>query len=137
MDSIASEPVPCPNCGSRKARWRNRRPYDILFTWLRSFADASLATILGGGWARSAGRRYSAPDEVYDRARAAYELKVGFVTAARFWRCPDCKQRGQIFSGLDDVLSTRRAHLASIENGIRGHLGGIGDPVDRDGIPDD
>jgi hypothetical protein len=65
-----------------------------------------------------------------------YEMKVGLITASRFWRCPDCKQKGQVFTDLDAALTTGRAGLASIEDQVVGNLGGVSDPIDRDGLSD-
>ena len=140
MDSVAREPVPCPNCGSRNVRWRNRRPYDVLLTWARYFADTVLSVIFtrGAQPALGYGSDHHARSEIfalrYRRQRAAYEASVGLTTADRFWRCPDCKQRGQVFCGLDTQLTSLRADLASTEDRIVGDLGSVSNPVDRDGL---
>ena len=148
MDSIASPPVPCPNCGFRNVRWRNRRFYDVILTWLRYGVDNTLATVFSRGATTTTGTvagrepyvsnvlRSRIEAEEYDPARRMYEEKVGLTTARRFWRCPDCKKKGQVFTELDDALTTGRAGLASIEDQVVGRLGGVSDPIDRDGLSD-
>lgn len=144
MDPTTGRPTPCPNCGSTNARWRNRRLYDFVFTWTRFAADTVLSTLFVRGASPTADSRYvpewqlgsQAESWSYQRRRAAYESKVGLAVAKRFWRCPDCRQKGQVFSGLDETLTTDRAALASMEDRIVGDLGSIGSRVDRDGIPD-
>ena len=144
MYSIGDEAALCPSCRSRNVRWRNRRPYDVIFTWVRYFADAFLSTIFSRGATPTIGMRYGdrvlrsqASAELYKRARSAYEMRIGLTTADRFWRCPDCKQKGQVFSGIDEALTEGRAALASMEDDIRGGLGSVSTPVDRDGLSDD
>ena len=145
MYSIGDEAALCPNCRSRNVRWRNRRPYDVIFTWMRYFADAFLSMIFSRGATPTIGGRYGsdrvlrsqASARQYSLARGIYESKIGLTTAARFWRCPDCKQKGQVFSGIDGALTEGRAGLASMEDEITGSLGGVGTPVDRDGLSND
>jgi hypothetical protein len=145
MYSIGDEAVLCPNCRLRNVRWRNRRLYDVVFTWMRYFADAFLSMIFSRGATPTIGGRYGsdavlrsvASAELYDRARTAYEMKIGLTTADRFWHCPDCRQKGQVFSGIDDALTEGREALASMEDGITGGLGSVSTPVDRDGLSND
>ncbi len=156
MDPTTGRLAPCPNCGSTNVRWRNRRLYDFVFTWTRFAADTVLSTIfVGGASGRTTGGvsspyvAGSASPHVpewqlrnqpwaiqYNQQRSMYEAKVGLAVAKRFWRCPDCRQKGQVFSGLDETLTTDRAALASMEDRIVGDLGSISNRVDRDGIPD-
>jgi predicted RNA-binding Zn-ribbon protein involved in translation (DUF1610 family) len=143
MYSIGDEAALCPNCGSRNVRWRNRRFYDVILTWLRYFADAFLSMIFSRGATPTVGMPYGdrvlqsrVSAELYKRARSAYEMKIGLTTAVRFWRCPECKQKGQVFSGIDDALTEGRTALASVEDEITGGLGSVSTPVDRDGLSD-
>jgi hypothetical protein len=148
MYSIGDEAALCPNCRSRNVHWRNRRPYDVIFTWMRYFADAFLSMIFSRGATTTMGPTVGGQPYVsdvlrsridvkeYDPARSMYEMNVGLTTARRFWRCPDCRQKGQVFSGIDDALTEGRAGLASMEDEITGGFGSVSRPVDRDGLSD-
>jgi hypothetical protein len=149
MYSMGDQVSVCPLCGSRNVRWRNRRFYDVIFTWLRYGVENTLATVLTRGATTAtgpaAGREPYVSDvlrsrievEEYGPARRMYEEKIGLTTARRFWRCPDCRQKGQVFAGIDDTLTGGRATLASMEDEITGGLGSASTPVDRDGLSND
>jgi hypothetical protein len=76
----------CPNCGSPRVHWRKRRFYDVVFTWLA-------AGLLSAG-------AYGDYDETYmpavynDIGRQLDDASVNWTTPQRFWKCPDCGQRG-------------------------------------------
>jgi hypothetical protein len=86
----ASNDQLCPNCGSTNVRWRNRRFYDVLFTWCAE-AFYNSAVWSNDGCALI----YQVPPETYPQA-------VRYDTPHRFWRCLDCRRRGDEF----DVLRT-------------------------------
>jgi predicted RNA-binding Zn-ribbon protein involved in translation (DUF1610 family) len=128
----------CPNCGSANVRWRRRRPYDFVFTYVRWLIDLVAGRSLGATRATDLSAPYSERgSEVRVKAtryaveRTAYEERVGTMTAARFWRCPDCRQEGQVFEKLEGVIEERE-RLAGMQNEIAGKLAVINDPI-KDG----
>jgi hypothetical protein len=50
------------------------------------------------------------------------------MTALRFWRCPDCHQKGQTFKNLDGVVGERE-RLAGLEGEIDPLLGAADYPI--------
>jgi hypothetical protein len=75
----------CPNCGSQRVRWRKRRFYDVVFTWLA-------AGILSSGV-------YSQYDEAlwpqpYEYNEAVLNDGL-WITPRRYWKCRDCERRGE------------------------------------------
>lgn len=131
---------PCPSCGSLNVRWRRRRLYDIVFTYLRYLLDAAFG---GGEQTTTLDSAYS-PEGIKDRLRAAqyreergtYEARVGTTTASSFWKCPECGQRGQIFDTLDHLL-TERKRLVQTEEQIDENLGAVTHGLGPDAPPDD
>lgn len=116
---IASDP--CPNCGSSDIRWRRRRIYDVVLTWIRYALDSALGTffdptgsslpthvggasseeISGANWAGSR------PDVFrYPAKRQSFEERVGTLTAVRFWKCRTCRKRGEVFEDPTDLIGT-------------------------------
>lgn len=85
----------CPLCGSASVRWRGRRPYDVLLTWLR-YVGEMIAQALFRGEDR---HRYFDPEwlERQNFQNEYREAATGHKTPRRFWRCSACKQRGHAF----------------------------------------
>src|SRR5512135_188904 len=105
------EVVPCPNCGSRNVRWRNRRFYDVILTYARYLTDLVVSTLFGmgqtriaGGGSRSAGRA-NLQALAYSQSRQFYESRMGTKTATRFWKCPDCRKKGQVFGSIGGTVA--------------------------------
>jgi hypothetical protein len=76
----------CPNCGSPRVRWRKRRFYDVVLTWLA-------AGLLSAG-------AYGDYDETHswalynDLDPPIQDPSITWTTPRRFWNCPDCCERG-------------------------------------------
>ncbi len=128
----------CPNCGSPSVRWRRRRFHDVVFTYLRHSVDALLGTIFRGTGSTVTAREYSerwgeAQFDAfrYDQERRVDEHRVGTMTAARFWRCPACRQKGHVFEELDDVLE-RRQRLLGLQERLEDNFGTANHPIDHD-----
>jgi hypothetical protein len=51
--------------------WRNRRPYDVVFTWMRYFADSIPAAILSRKTFDTGGLNR----DLYDRVSSAHEIE--------------------------------------------------------------
>jgi hypothetical protein len=64
----------------------------------------------------------------YYEERELYEGRVGTMTAFRFWKCPDCHQKGQVFDNLDGVLGERE-RLVGLEGEIGTNLGAVNHPI--------
>ncbi|MDE3094742.1 MAG: hypothetical protein KGK07_01925 [Chloroflexota bacterium] len=135
LDSRAFEPKPCPLCDSTNVRWRRRRFYDVIRTYLRYIADRVVGAAFGGTRTTIIGPAYSdrASDArlasiEYREERNIYEDRVGTMTAPLFWKCPDCGRKGQVFDHLDGVLGERE-RLAGLEDRIEGGLGAVGNPI--------
>jgi hypothetical protein len=144
---------PCPMCGSSGVRWRRRRWYDVVRTWLASLAEHAVhfvlsksttsATIPG---ARSSGPTYIPDPKTermidnankvahYGKSREIYESELSFVTAARFWRCSACKREGHVFADPEGMVDFRES-LVEMEDEIVAQGGAAHNPIDRDGLP--
>jgi hypothetical protein len=129
---------PCPNCGSENVRWRTRRWYDVVFTYLRYAMDLTAGTLFG------AGRTSTVAGPVSERAarahldatqyrieRGVYEDRAGTMTARRFWKCRECRQKGQVFDGVERVTRARE-RLGELEEDIISNLGSVGSPIRGD-----
>lgn len=94
MVMIDTTTQPCPVCDSTNIRWRGRRLYDVPLTWARHFVE-----MLNMGASRQAmGMRRSRYADYPTHVRAeALQGRTGLRTATRFWRCRDCKNRGEVF----------------------------------------
>ena len=100
---MATDYGPCPNCGSRKVRWRERRFYDGVLNFFETMLTG--ATTIRTDDGISAMER-SAMDASFMRERGIQEQrgKMGRRTAELFWRCPDCKESGE--AAKADVLES-------------------------------
>jgi hypothetical protein len=76
----------CPNCSSSRVRWRKRRFYDVILTWL-------VAGLLSSGMYAQYDDM-SWPSAYYVAERPIENPSISWATPRRFWRCPDCGQRG-------------------------------------------
>ena len=130
---LAQTSEPCPDCGSNDVRWRRRRFYDVLLTYLRYLVD-SIATTgatkssVPGSILSDRANRARVVAHQYREARKLYEDRVGTKTASRFWKCRACGHRGQVFDDLDKVLAERQ-RLAGFEDTISGSMGSVNDPL--------
>jgi hypothetical protein len=91
IDAKTGQVRPCPICNSVNVRWRGRRPYDVPLTWSRHFIEMLFSSTMASTPRRSA--------RVY-RERLVGELleaRTGGRTATAFWRCPDCRNKGDVF----------------------------------------
>ena len=75
----------CPYCGSQRVRWRKRRFYDVVFTWLA-------AGMLSCGAYSQYDDTFWAPPREYNEAILNEAL---WITPRRFWKCRDCERRGE------------------------------------------
>ena len=93
IDSATGQPPPCPLCNSTRVRVRGRRVYDVPLTWARHFTEVLFSGLM------SSGKRSRRPVAEYrQRLRAEIlEANTGGRTPTRFWRCPECKHKGEIF----------------------------------------
>ena len=70
----------CPKCGSIEVRWRARRFYDVILTWIEaSLVTSALYPDCHGAWPFA----YGLPDD-------GPPPKPNYETPKRFWRCVDC-----------------------------------------------
>ncbi len=126
---------PCPNCGSPDGRWRRRRIFDVVLTWIRYAADNALGRFFGANKSTVAGGAYSErADEArldalrYSTERRIYETRVGTTTAVRFWKCPACRKKGEVFDEPADLIAGRD-HLVELEADIGDNLGAVSEPI--------
>jgi ssDNA-binding Zn-finger/Zn-ribbon topoisomerase 1 len=91
---MAKNTLICPNCGSKNVRWRNRRWYDGPLNFLETMFTGATAIRTDEGI--SAMER-SAMDSSFMRQRGIDEQRreMGRRTAELFWRCPDCRLKGE------------------------------------------
>jgi hypothetical protein len=85
---------PCPECGSRNVRWRKRRWYDGPLNFIETMLTGA-GTIRTDDGIDPMAR--SGMDSGFMRDRGVQETRrqMGRRTAELFWRCPDCKQKGE------------------------------------------
>lgn len=143
QDKLVGRAQVCPDCGSEAVRWRKRRIYDVVFTYLRYFADTIAGTVFGSTGASVPGSGYSERTNEgrvaaakYREERKLYEDRVGSMTASRFWKCRQCGHDGQVFGDIDNVLQTR-ARLESLEGTVSRNLGSVNRPIGGDEPPKD
>jgi hypothetical protein len=93
---MAKNKLICPNCGSRNIHWRNRRWYDGPLNFVE--------TMLAGGMTMRTDEGISAmersgmdPGFMRERGIDEQRREMGRRTAELFWRCPDCRQKGEAF----------------------------------------
>jgi hypothetical protein len=91
---------PCPNCGSEDVRWRGRRWYDVPLNFLRYIVEALLHTL---GFGSKSPSQYAPEFREALQHEKLYDDRMSAQTPRRFWRCPSCKQRGQVFDDLDEL----------------------------------
>jgi hypothetical protein len=85
----------CPICDSANVRWRGRRLYDVPLTWSRWFVEMFTLNLIRSTSPR---RVYRGPATVRRQLQQEHlEAQTGRKTATRFWRCPDCKNHGEVF----------------------------------------
>lgn len=93
----ATTTQPCPICNSANVRWRGRRPYDVPLTWGRWLGEL---LYMGSSRQALSMRRPGAGqyrDYRSNMRQEMLEARTGLTTATRFWRCPDCKNHGEVF----------------------------------------
>ncbi len=125
----------CPNCASTNVRWRRRRHYDVIFTYLRYLIDTIAGAVFGAGRTNTIGSSGSERATAaylraleYTQERQVYESRAGTMTASCFWKCPDCGQKGQVFDHVERVLEERE-HLVGMEGAIHRDLGSVSSPI--------
>jgi hypothetical protein len=86
----------CPNCQSRNVRYRKRRWYDGPLNFVE--------TMLSGATVMKTNDGIGPYAHSYMNARHMEERQVqevrkirGRPTAELFWKCPDCKSKGETF----------------------------------------
>ena len=75
----------CPDCGSTRIRWRKRRFYDVVFTWISAgmLSSGLYAQYDDGFWPTT-----------YDNDVMLAAASISWETPKRFSRCLDCGHRG-------------------------------------------
>ena len=98
---MATDYGPCPHCGSRRVRWRQRRFYDGVLNFFETMLTGA-TTIRTDD--RISPMERSGMDAGFLRERGIQEQrgKMGRHTAELFWHCPDCRESGE--SSNSDIL---------------------------------
>jgi hypothetical protein len=97
--AVTGKPDPCPNCGSEDARWRGRRWYDVALNFTRYVIEAFLHTL---GFGAKSPSQYAPEFSQALEHQKMYDDRMSAQTPRRFWRCPSCKQRGEVFDDLGE-----------------------------------
>ena len=110
---MAADYGPCPNCNSRKVRWRERRLYDGILNFFETMLTGATTIRTDDGISPM---ERSGMDASFMRDRGIQEQrgKMGRQTAELFWRCPDCKESGEAFKA--DVLESYSPRIVTKEN---------------------
>jgi hypothetical protein len=125
IDKATGQVEPCPMCGSREVRWRQRRWYDVLRTWLRWLVEAVLSAF-GGGRKSSYSPVIGDPQGYsYEAQVAAFDHRWSIQTPRSFWRCSDCRRRGYVFDPLD---GSEHRNVLEREDAIRAQGGSVSHP---------
>jgi hypothetical protein len=95
---MATDYGPCPHCGSRKVRWRQRRIYDDVLNFFETMLTGA-TTIRTDDGISPMMRSAMDPSFMRDRGIKEERTKMGRHTAELFWRCPACKETGEAFKG--------------------------------------
>jgi hypothetical protein len=85
---------PCPECGSRNVRWRKRRWYDGPLNFVETMLTGA-GTIRTDDGIDPMARSGMDAGFMRDRGIQDTRRQKGRRTAELFWRCPDCKQKGE------------------------------------------
>ena len=90
----------CPNCQSRNVKYRKRRWYDGPLNFVETMLSGATVIRTNDGIPPMA---HSYMDAKYMEQRQVQEHRkiLGRKTAELFWKCPDCKSKGETFE--DDV----------------------------------
>lgn len=124
-------PEPCPNCGSRNARWRKPRPLDVPLTWGAFMIDFVLG---GAGRDRATALPYgpgmpadSGTTATYGELKERFDMKVGLKVPEAFWRCPDCRKKGEVRDLAS--LGADIALISGMESAVSAEGGGVSDSI--------
>jgi hypothetical protein len=98
--AVTGKTDPCPNCGSQDVRWRGRRWYDIPLNFLRYIVEALLHTL---GFGSKSPSQYAPEFREALQHEKLYDDRMSAQTPRRFWKCPACKQRGEVFDDLGEL----------------------------------
>ena len=85
---------PCPNCGSSKVRWRNRRWYDGPLNFIETMFSGA-TTIRTDAGISAMDRSAMDASFMRDRDISEEQRRMGRHTAELFWKCPDCRMNGE------------------------------------------
>ena len=86
----------CPNCQSRNVSYRKRRWYDGPLNFVETMLTGATVKRSNDGISPMA---QSYMDAGYMEKKQVEEHRriLGRRTAELFWKCPDCKSRGEAF----------------------------------------
>jgi hypothetical protein len=86
----------CPNCQSRNVKWRKRRWYDGPLNFVETMLTGATVMKTNDGISPMS---YSYSNTRYLEKRQVDEYRKirGRPTAELFWKCPDCKCKGEAF----------------------------------------
>jgi hypothetical protein len=91
---MAADYGPCPNCSSRRVRWRERRFYDGILNFFETMLTGA-TTIRTDDGISPMMRAEMDPRFMRDRGIEEQRAKMGRRTAELFWRCPECGESGE------------------------------------------
>ena len=107
----------CPLCNSSDVAWRQRRPADIVATWVRYVTDFVFLSATKGGQLEKAGglhsytyrdtKTFDAPNrsDVQDSFKHSNDMHRATATPRLYWRCRNCGNKGEVY----DESVTREA----------------------------
>ena len=93
-NNVATKNIPCPECGSARVRWRNRRWYDGPLNFIETMLSGA-TTIRTDDGVSAMQRSSMDAGFMRDRGIEEQQRKMGRHTAEMFWRCPDCRMSGE------------------------------------------
>lgn len=93
---MKSGQLTCPNCNSRNVQFRKRRWYDGPLNFIETMLTGATVMKTNDGISPMA---HSYMDARFMEQRQVQEYKRirGRPTAELFWKCPDCKSKGEAF----------------------------------------
>jgi DNA-directed RNA polymerase subunit M/transcription elongation factor TFIIS len=86
----------CPNCQSRSVMYRKRRWYDGPLNFIETMLTGASVMRTNDGITPMA-HSYMDPRFMERRQRDEFGRMMGRKTAELFWKCPDCKSKGEAF----------------------------------------
>ncbi len=141
--STTTAVIICPECGSRNVRWRRSRPTDAVLNYLRFITDrafggldmvaiTNVRTFRGGpGFAGDA--PYAVDSAIRDHeAREFFEVEAGSKTPSAFWRCLDCRKKGEVYDDIEKTLGLA-GEMGAEESYLEESGGSVHKPVGGQG----